>query len=412
MSTSIPPFEAAAGPSTRDPRYDFIRGLTLLIIVYDHIIGLGLKGHPVWLEITPYFWGFASAPTIFVFISGLVYGLVYGKVFDKKGLGAVSIKSMRRTGSLYLAHVAVFAVVYLIMTCLPDRTAAVGEGKAWAAANGIAGHDHLTFVIHYLRLAVFPDCLDILPLYMLMVLAGPVMLVGLARAPMLTLGVSAMLWLLVQFGVTLPYAWLRMEPMHYEPLAWQFVFLGGMAMPRLKPVVPRSPRLTVVSGAALGLMAIYVWGSHFAASKGFSLEKLGWAIDPAWSDVTHLHYIRLLYLIVGAYFLSQVIPAPTNRRFWNTPLVALLKLIGSHSLPCYCFGVCYIWLVVPLLALNPFFWPAACLMALLGFVLTALLAIWLSRFESKSKTGSGMMTGLPQLPYLQVQECPEITEQR
>lgn len=163
---------------TRDPRYDFYRGLALLVILYDHTLQMGSLWHPVWLEVTPYYWGLATAPSLFVCISGMVYGIVYGRQYDHAGWSAVLRKSTRRALVLYGVHVLLFVLVCLILLVLPREVHRSANVRDWAMPllDAESNGHFLDFSLRFARFGTMPTCLDILPQYMLYVLVGPFIL--------------------------------------------------------------------------------------------------------------------------------------------------------------------------------------------------------------------------------------------
>src|SRR5207253_2052195 len=69
--------------------------------------------------------------------------------------------------------------------------------------------------------------LDILPLYILMLVIFPVVLLGMQRHPLMVLVPSALLYLAVQIlGISVP-AYPEGHVWYFNPLAWQFLFVSA-----------------------------------------------------------------------------------------------------------------------------------------------------------------------------------------
>jgi hypothetical protein len=89
--------EAILDPADRDFRIDLFRGLSLWWIFLDHFT---LKN-----------FGFSDAAEILVFLSGLASGSVYGSVARQSGLGAASLRGLRRAFEIYLAYIVTIVVL-------------------------------------------------------------------------------------------------------------------------------------------------------------------------------------------------------------------------------------------------------------------------------------------------------------
>src|SRR5206468_128150 len=85
-------------------------------------------------------------------------------------------------------------------------------------------------VIKALSLEFQPTFLDILPLYILMLVIFPAILLGLRRQWLMVLIPSALLYLAVQlFDISVP-AYLEGHVWYFNPLAWQFLFVAGAVL--------------------------------------------------------------------------------------------------------------------------------------------------------------------------------------
>src|SRR5215831_16282445 len=82
-------------------------------------------------------------------------------------------------------------------------------------------------IIKALFLQFQPTFLDILPLYILLLVIFPVMLLGLRLQLLLVLIPSFLIYAVVQFsGLSVP-AYPEGHTWYFNPLAWQFVFTSG-----------------------------------------------------------------------------------------------------------------------------------------------------------------------------------------
>ena len=99
--------EAILDPADRDFRIDLFRGLSLWWIFLDHVPETYLN------HFTPKNFGFSDAAEILVFLSGLASGSVYGSVARQSGLGAASLRALRRAFEIYLAYIVTVVVPIL-----------------------------------------------------------------------------------------------------------------------------------------------------------------------------------------------------------------------------------------------------------------------------------------------------------
>lgn len=83
----------------RDLRVDFIRGLALIFIFWDHIPGNFLG------NVTLRTVGFSDAAEVFVFLAGYASALAYGGRLAQRGYFVTALHILRRSWILYIAHV-------------------------------------------------------------------------------------------------------------------------------------------------------------------------------------------------------------------------------------------------------------------------------------------------------------------
>ncbi len=95
------------GDGDRDLRLDFLRGLCLLKMVFDHLPRTPLHRYLHWT-------GYVTAAEGFFIISGVVLGIVYRRRVAQKGLAPATRTLWRRAGSLYLSNM----VLVLLFACL------------------------------------------------------------------------------------------------------------------------------------------------------------------------------------------------------------------------------------------------------------------------------------------------------
>src|SRR5277367_4782086 len=217
MNASIPPPPPARAQSaSRDLRLDFFRGLALICIFIDHIP----ENYLNYFTLSAI--GFFDAAEVFIFISGFTAALVYGRALAARGVLIATVQVLRRAWQLYVAHIFLF----VIFIAEVSYTVNAFNNPMYNEEMGVGDfleHPHIA-VVHALLLQFQPTFLDILPLYIVLLLIFPVLLMAIKRSPWLALVPSALIYLEVQiFGVDVP-AYPPGSVWTFNPLAWQFLF--------------------------------------------------------------------------------------------------------------------------------------------------------------------------------------------
>src|SRR5271155_2758918 len=163
----------------RDLRLDFLRGLGLWMIFLDHIPD-DVVG---WLTLRNY--GFSDAAEFFVFISGYLAGYIYGPIIQAGNFLAATKRLLVRAWHLYIAHILLF----LVFTAQIARAARKFDNPMYKdefnVANFLAHPDELIW--QALSLPFNPVALNLLPLFIALMVASPLMLWSLVHRPNLTL---------------------------------------------------------------------------------------------------------------------------------------------------------------------------------------------------------------------------------
>ncbi len=316
----------------RDLRLDFFRGLGLLFIFLDHIPDNWVS----YLTLANVV--FCDAAEIFVFISGISAALVFGRLFEREGYVFAAAQALRRTWTLYVAHVFLF----VIFTAQVSYAAQRWRNPLFAEEMNISGFldDPGVAILKALTLQLQPMFMGILPLYIVLLIALAILLPLLRRAIDAVLIGSAALWLAVQvFGFNLP-AYPDGKWFH-NPMAWQFLFLIGAGFGLRHHVQGSSSRLLrlpppTVSVAFLALCVAVKLLVTFADNltvvpKGF--------VDLVWelSHKTDLGPLRLLCFLALAHV--AVVAVPENAGWLRSRWVGPVVRCGQHSLEIFCIGI-------------------------------------------------------------------------
>src|SRR5579872_4721570 len=238
---------------SRDLRLDFFRGLALVCIFIDHIPENFLN----YFTISSI--GFSDAAEVFIFISGFTASLVYGRALAARGALIATVQVLRRAWQLYVAHIFLF----MIFIAEVSYTVRAFNNPMYNEEMGVGDfleHPHIA-VVQALALQFQPTFLDILPLYIVLLLIFPLVLIALRRNVWLALVPSALIYVEVQiFGVDMP-AYPPGSVWTFNPLAWQFLFVLGAVLGHADTISPARERFVRaafwpalgVAGAALAI---------------------------------------------------------------------------------------------------------------------------------------------------------------
>jgi len=315
----------------RDLRLDLFRGIGLWMIFLDHIPDDVVS----WLTLRNY--GFSDAAEVFVFISGYLAGYIYGPIISTGHFLAAIKRLWKRVAEMYVAHIMLF----LIFTAQIARTARKFDNPMYKdefnVANFLAHPDIL--IGQALTLRYKPVDLDVLPLYIVLVAASPLILWGLLRRPNVTLLAS----ILVYVGARV-FDWnLASYPpgthWYFNPFAWQLLFVfaawcgvGGLA--KIEPLIRSRAALTLAfAWIAFAFVIVMTW--HAPWLEAMIPKWMIKAIYPI--DKTDLDLLRFTHFLAVATVVTRFFPRKDAilGSVWLRPLI----MCGRHSLPIFCIGV-------------------------------------------------------------------------
>jgi hypothetical protein len=304
--------------ATRDMRFDAIRGLLLISMATMHVPTLvsHFLNEPL---------GFMSDAEGFIFLSACMAGLAFGKAYMQTDWPAMSRRVWHRAQQIYFVHLAVILPVVLV---------------AWVYAGQItplANHFH-DFLVHpWESLALIPLLLhqpplfDILPLYIILLSATPLLLAFARRHGWgIVLAISAFGWLAAQFKldtcfISNPSELLPLRWGSFHLLAWQLVWVGGVA---LGESTLRRPFLSGKWRFGLAAISVPFVLAGFLTRHGFLPFNPDYFL---WTGKWTLGPLRLLNFASWVALLLA----------WNPRvpkcLLAPFALLGRHSLGVFAF---------------------------------------------------------------------------
>jgi hypothetical protein len=314
----------------RELRLDLFRGLALWLIFIDHLPPSLLT----WFTIRNY--GFSDATEIFIFISGYTAAFVYGRALIEHGFIVAAARILRRAWQIYVAHVFLFTIFLAEISYVATHF----ENPLYSEEMGIM--DFLkqpdVTIVQALLLRFRPVNMDVLPLYIVLMLALPLILVLMRWRADLTLALSVLLYA-ATWEYDLYFSSYPNGVWMFNPLAWQLLFvfgawcaLGGAR--RMERIL--SSNITLWVSVAYLIAAFFVTLTWYVPQLGHVLPRLleQW-IYPI--DKTDLDVLRFAHFLALAAITVRFLPNdwPGLKSPWLKPLM----LCGQHSLEIFCLGV-------------------------------------------------------------------------
>lgn len=318
----------------RDTRIDVLRGLALVMIFVNHVPGT------VFEYVTSRNFGFSDAAEGFVFLSGLSAVLAYASGLAARPLWPGVRRIWKRAWTLYLVHLM---ITFWALAIVAGTLRYGGTGALLGKDNfQFLARDPIGVLVGLPVLGHQFGYVNILPLYAVLLLAAPAMIMAAVRWPHATLAASVALWAvagLTHFdlpNLPLPGGWF------FNPFAWQLLFvlgiLTGVALRQGGRFVPVNRWLVLAAGAYLLLALVWL---KWPALRTQGNALLGWAAAQGVPnlvrdfDKTYISVPRLLHFLSLAYVLSVL---PWLRDFCDSRAMAPLALLGRHALPVFALG--------------------------------------------------------------------------
>jgi hypothetical protein len=301
-------------PQERDLRLDFFRGIGQWMIFLDHIPFDVVN----WLTLRNY--GFSDAAELFVFISGYTAGFVYGPAMREGRTFAATARLLKRVWQIYVAHAFLFVFFIAYIAQIAEHYDNPMLAHEFNIFNFLRHPD--VMLLQGLMLKFKPVDLDVLPLYIVLLLASPAILWVMSRRPGLILLGSAVLyavarkldWNLPSFPAG---SW------YFNPITWQLLFAFGMwcAMGGAKKLAPlirsRGTLVLAVGYLAFAFLIVMTWHVPSWAPPSW----LARAMYPI--EQTSLDPLRLIHFLAMASLAVRYIPRnwPPLTARWSQPFI-------------------------------------------------------------------------------------------
>jgi hypothetical protein len=311
----------------RDLRVDFFRGLALWWIYTDHIPG------DVLAQFSLQNFAMCDATEVFVLLAGYGAGLAYGLEMDRQGYLYAAADTLRRTWTLYVAHIFLFvlftAQVAYSATAL-DRGYYLDE-----AGLDILADQPYRALLEALLLRFQPSLLNILPLYVMLLLIFSLAL-PLLRRRWLLLSLSFAVYAISRLAGFNLHGWTG-EDWYFDPFAWQFLFMIGAVLSYAPPHWPRIRwpfDVASVVVLAAGIIVIWVIDTHPPILALMPRLVIRYIIT---EDKTGLHPFRLLSILALTWLVARSVAF--SAAWLRARAAGPLVLLGQNSLPVFCSGI-------------------------------------------------------------------------
>jgi hypothetical protein len=254
----------------------------------------------------------------------------------EQGLVVATARILRRAWQIYVAHVFLFTIFLAEISYVASSF----DNPLYSEEMGIM--DFLkqpdVTIVQALLLRFRPVNMDVLPLYIVLMLALPLILALMRWKPDVTLALSALLYA-VTWEFDLYFTSYPNGFWAFNPLAWQLLFvfgawcaLGGAR--RMSRIL--ESRITLWICIAYLALAFCVTLTWYVPQLGHVMpRRIEQWIYPI--DKTDLDVLRFAHFLALAAITVRFLPKdwPGLKSPWLRPLI----LCGQHSLEIFCLGV-------------------------------------------------------------------------
>lgn len=311
-----------------------LRGLALAMIFINHVPGT------LFERITSRNFGFSDAAEAFVLLAGVSAALAYSRGMAMRPRWPGISRIWARAWSLYLVHLLISLVALAIVASMARWSGSarmmMGDNFRALYLDPLGVYIGLPTMLHQF------GYVNILPLYVLLLLATPAALWLGLRRPAWLLALSVGLWVLAGISRINLLTYPGLNGWFLNPLAWQLLFMLGLLIGiKLKA----GERLVRVHPVLVGLAAFYVlmallWVKVPAVREVLNtgmiwLSRQGAPRLITHFDKGHLEVPRLLHILALAYLISVW---PWFRQHAGQRLFGPFALMGRQALAVFALG--------------------------------------------------------------------------
>lgn len=315
---------------------DVARGFCLVIMTADHLPSNVLNRFSN-VVFGPF--GFFTAASGFVFLSGLVAAWTYGSIYREHGPAATWRHALRRAARVYVVNTSMFLLIFVGVSLH------LLTGPTWQLQFAPIFSEPWTALFKGLLLLYRPGYLDILPMYILFLLiATPALAAIRASHSWAVMGLSALTWAWIQI------AW--PESKDLNAFAYQILFVAGL-------VIGSSPnmrdKLRSVAGIRIAKASLVLAACLLLARFGLGLLRYRGLDIPGWQTLIHLpnngplRLMNFALFALGAAYLWRQTPGQLK----NLRLLRWFAHLGQHSLQVFAWSVLSTYISIALMPIYP-----------------------------------------------------------
>ncbi len=339
----MPPATARPAASQRLWQIDALRGLMLVLMAVTHLPTrlASPLGQP---------FGYVSAAEGFVLLSGFMAGMVYTRRQQREGASGLREAFLQRAWKIYACQGALLVFLFTLVMAI----GVLLEQPAVLDLISFFMEEPLAALFGGFLLLYNPPLMDILPMYIVFMLASPVLLLhGLQHGWNAILGLSIALWFGAQFGLG---NWLYLAAVDatglpiplqqtgaFTVLSWQFLWVMGLWLGSTYVTGDHTQPLVfppwMLRAAVYFAVACFMWRHAmgqipFPDMDGFNLLFDKWTLGP-------LRVINLFALLVLLLHFEPWLRQHLPRMRW-------LEIMGAASLPVFCAHLVLVLLALAL----------------------------------------------------------------
>ena len=304
---------------------DFWRGFALMTIFVNHVPGI------VFEQFSFREYSLSDSAELFVFLAGVSLRFVVNSMADEP-LSAVVYRLSGRALTIYFAQLLItfFAIAIIAAAATYLNQPYILQWHNASAVFDDPVEAHIGLVLLRYQLGYF----NILPLYVVLMSAGPTIGVIDRLAPRLLLPLSAALYVYSLATAFNLHTWPVEGNWFFSPFCWQFIFILGFLLfgpkgyssfsPRAKKILFWLSGLQILIGATIALCRLHAGSGQSARSQAVLRVRQ----DLQFAGARHSCAGPGLFLLRGIF----------ADRALDPPLASYFSMLGRNSLHVFCAG--------------------------------------------------------------------------
>jgi hypothetical protein len=383
-----------------DSRLYLLLGIAAWFLFLDHV------PHNAVSLLTMRNFGFSGAVDLFVFVGGYTAAILYGRMMLERGFIVTTTRIFRRLWQLYAAYIVLF-VIYINLIGYVARQSAAPELIGEFNVTGIVDHTVRT-LIHGLLLRAKPLNLDVLQLFIVLMAAFPLILIGMVRRPTVTVAASIGLYFTAR---QLDWNLSAFPDGHWylNPFCWQLPFVLGawfaLDSPKQARALQKLQNLAILRAAAwlYLLLALVVTVAGKFPQAAIVPDLLRDLFGP--NDRENLAPHRVLHFLALAFLFSYMVTRDWSGFRWPT-LQPVIKC-GEEWLAVFCAGVFLSFAGHLVLITSRDSLAMQILVSFAGVLIMTGVAYYVSWSKQQDQKPAFRASGLPQESRLSQTRFPE-----